>query len=44
MTRTFINEDRTVAVQFWNTGEVTVMTRETPMGVWSPPIKLVEVP
>ena len=37
---TWINEDRTEAVQLSNDGSATVMTREASYMIWSPPRRL----
>jgi len=36
--RLFVNEDRTVLVRMWNSGEVEVSTREDDRDVWGPPV------
>ena len=40
--RVYVNEERTVLVQDWGGGVVTVATRDTPEAIWGPPVKLTE--
>lgn len=40
--RLFVNDDRTVLVRVWDSGEMEVSTREDPNGIWGPPIRMTE--
>ena len=40
--RIWVNEERTVLVTMWDSGVVTVATRESSAHVWGPPIDVVE--
>lgn len=40
--RIFLNEERTVLVTIWRTGEITVALRDDASGIWGPPIRLKE--
>lgn len=39
--KVYVNEARTVMVQDWGGGMLTVATRDHPDGVWGPPVAVV---
>ena len=40
--RVWVNEARTVLVEMWPDGTVTVATRENPSDTWGPPVTVKE--
>ena len=40
--RLWVNAQRTVMIEMWENGEVTVATREHPSDTWGPPITMRE--
>ena len=40
--RLWVNDQRTVMIEMWESGEVTVATRESPSHTWGPPITMSE--
>jgi hypothetical protein len=40
--RLLVNDERTVLVTVWPSGETTVATREDPGAVWGPPVVVKE--
>ena len=42
--RLFVNEDRTIFVRIWDSGEAEMATRVHPSHTWGPPVLLTEEP
>lgn len=40
--RLFVNDERTVLVRIWPSGQVEVATRPDPGAVWGPPVVVIE--